>query len=110
MASGNIGGDVRVSLNVCLNSYDYFNIYGRLYVCLNSYDLTLGSCRMPKEHSSQRPERASGGSGMPDSSQVQTEQASLRSQSDRAHGAFGLPAAVSLGPLQPPVSLEFLSF
>lgn len=46
---------------------------------------------------------------MPDSSQAQTEQASVTSQSDRAHSAFGLPA-VSLGPMQPPVSLEFLNF
>ena len=72
--------------------------------------LLLGSCWIPKEHGSQRLERTSGGSGLPDSSQAQTEQASMRSQSDRAHSAFGLPAAVSLGPLPPPVSLEFLSY
>ncbi|XVF47978.1 hypothetical protein PTKIN_Ptkin03bG0153300 [Pterospermum kingtungense] len=62
-----------------------------------------------REHSSQRLERTSGGSGMPDSSQAQTEQASIRSQSDRAHSAFGLPAAVSLGPLQPPVIPDSLA-
>ncbi|XWS70781.1 hypothetical protein CRYUN_Cryun03dG0078600 [Craigia yunnanensis] len=56
-----------------------------------------------REQGSQRLEIASGGSGILDSSQAQTEQASMRSLSDRAHSAFGLPAAVSLGPLQPPV-------
>ncbi|XVF34504.1 hypothetical protein REPUB_Repub18cG0064300 [Reevesia pubescens] len=62
-----------------------------------------------REHGSQGLERTSGGSGMPDSSQAQTEQASMRSQSDRAHSAFGLPAAVSLGPLQPPVIPDSLA-
>ncbi|MBA0722529.1 hypothetical protein Golax_003202 [Gossypium laxum] len=54
-------------------------------------------------------ERTSGGSGMPDSSQAQTEQASTTSQSDRAHSAFGLPAAVSLGSMQPPVIPDSLA-
>ncbi|GMJ07258.1 hypothetical protein HRI_004394900 [Hibiscus trionum] len=58
---------------------------------------------------SQRLERTSGGSGMPESSQVQIEQASRESQSDRAHSAFGLPAAVSLGTLQPPVIPDSLA-
>ncbi|MBA0868792.1 hypothetical protein Goshw_018868, partial [Gossypium schwendimanii] len=58
---------------------------------------------------SQRQERTSGGSGMPDSSQAQTEQASTTSQSDRAHSAFGLPAAVSLGSMQPPVIPDSLA-
>ncbi|XVE98458.1 hypothetical protein REPUB_Repub03eG0108500 [Reevesia pubescens] len=62
-----------------------------------------------REHGSQRLERTSGGSGMPDSSQFQTEQANMRSQSDRAHSAFGLPAAVSLGPVQPPVIPDSLA-
>ncbi|OMO80350.1 putative scythe/bat3 [Corchorus olitorius] len=62
-----------------------------------------------REHGSQRLERISGSSGIPDSSQAQTEQASMRSQSDRAHSAFGLPAAVSLGPLQPPVIPDALA-
>ncbi|XP_022732230.1 uncharacterized protein LOC111286494 isoform X2 [Durio zibethinus] len=61
-----------------------------------------------REHGSQRLERTSGGIGMPDSSQAQTEQASM-SQSDRAHSAFGLPAAVSLGSLQPPVIPDSLA-
>ncbi|XVE71560.1 hypothetical protein DITRI_Ditri10aG0161100 [Diplodiscus trichospermus] len=62
-----------------------------------------------REHGSQRLERTSGGSGMSDSSQAQTEQASTRGQSERAHSAFGLPAAVSLGPLQPPVIPDSLA-
>ncbi|EOY31278.1 Ubiquitin-like superfamily protein, putative isoform 5 [Theobroma cacao] len=62
-----------------------------------------------REHGSQRLERTSGASGMPDSSQAQTEQASMRGQSDRVHSAFGLPAAVSLGPLQPPVIPDSLA-
>ncbi|TYG36987.1 hypothetical protein ES288_D13G106700v1 [Gossypium darwinii] len=41
-------------------------------------------------------ERTSG-SGIPESSQGQTEQTSMRNQSNREHTAFGLPAAVSLG-------------
>ncbi|GMI97628.1 hypothetical protein like AT5G25270 [Hibiscus trionum] len=56
--------------------------------------------------------RTYGGSGMPDSSQVQTEQAGITSQSDRARSAFGFPAAVPMGLLQPPVipdSLDTLS-
>ncbi|KAH1057403.1 hypothetical protein J1N35_035468 [Gossypium stocksii] len=62
-----------------------------------------------RDHGSQRQERTPGGSGMPDSSQAQTEQASMTSQSDRAHSAFGLPAAVSLGPMQPPVIPDSLA-
>ncbi|XP_021275844.1 large proline-rich protein bag6-B isoform X2 [Herrania umbratica] len=62
-----------------------------------------------REHGSQRLERTSGASGMLDSSQGQTEQASMRGQSDRVHSAFGLPAAVSLGPLQPPVIPDSLA-
>lgn len=62
-----------------------------------------------RDHGSQRPERTSVVSGMPDSSQAQTEQGSMRSQSDRAHSAFGLPAAVSLGSLQPPVIPDSLA-
>ncbi|XP_017633356.1 ubiquitin-like domain-containing protein CIP73 isoform X7 [Gossypium arboreum] len=62
-----------------------------------------------RDHGSQRQERTSGGSGMPDSSQAQTEQASMTSQSDRAHSAFGLPAAVSLGPMHPPVIPDSLA-
>ncbi|KAG8491695.1 hypothetical protein CXB51_015138 [Gossypium anomalum] len=62
-----------------------------------------------RDHGSQRQERTSGGSGMPDSAQAQTEQASMTSQSDRAHSAFGIPAAVSLGPMQPPVIPDSLA-
>ncbi|KAK8515527.1 hypothetical protein V6N12_075567 [Hibiscus sabdariffa] len=61
-----------------------------------------------REHGSQRHERTSG-SGIQQSSQGQTEQASRRNQSDRAHTAFGLPAAVSLGPMQPPVIPDSLA-
>lgn len=72
-------------------------------------NLLLRGFWIPKEQGSQRHERTSG-SGIPESSQGQTEQTSMRNQSDREHTAFGLPAAVSLGPMQPPVSLEFLTF
>ncbi|KAK8637759.1 hypothetical protein V6N13_136219 [Hibiscus sabdariffa] len=61
-----------------------------------------------REHGSQRHERTSG-SGIPESSHGQTEQATMRNQSDRAHTAFGLPAAVSLGPMQPPVIPDSLA-
>ncbi|MBA0873918.1 hypothetical protein Goshw_009165, partial [Gossypium schwendimanii] len=57
---------------------------------------------------SQRHERTSG-SGIPESSLGQTEQTSMRNQSDREHTAFGLPAAVSLGPMQPPVIPDSLA-
>ncbi|KAK8597916.1 hypothetical protein V6N13_095310 [Hibiscus sabdariffa] len=62
-----------------------------------------------RDQSSQRLERTSGGSGMPDSSEVQSEQAGMTSQSDRARNAFGLPAAISMGPLQPPVIPDSLA-
>ncbi|KAK8695234.1 hypothetical protein V6N13_000402 [Hibiscus sabdariffa] len=62
-----------------------------------------------RDQGSQRLERTSGGSGMLDSSEVQTEQAGMTSQSDRARNAFGLPAAVSMGPLQPPVIPDSLA-
>ncbi|KAE8729534.1 Ubiquitin-like superfamily protein, putative isoform 8 [Hibiscus syriacus] len=61
-----------------------------------------------REHGSQRHGRSSS-SGIRESSQGQTEQASMRNQSDRLHTAFGLPAAVSLGPTQPPVIPDSLS-
>ncbi|KAB2050095.1 hypothetical protein ES319_A13G222500v1 [Gossypium barbadense] len=61
-----------------------------------------------REQGSQRHERTSG-SGIPESSQGQTEQTSMRNQSDREHTAFGLPAAVSLGPMQPPVIPDSLA-
>ncbi|XP_038993785.1 ubiquitin-like domain-containing protein CIP73 [Hibiscus syriacus] len=60
------------------------------------------------ELGSQRHERTSG-SGIPEPSQGQTEQSTMRNQSDRAHTAFGLPAAVSLGPMQPPVIPDSLA-
>ncbi|KAE8674317.1 Ubiquitin-like superfamily protein, putative isoform 4 [Hibiscus syriacus] len=62
-----------------------------------------------REFGSQRHERTSSGSGIPEPSQGQTEQATMRNQSDRAHNAFGLPAAVSLGPMQPPVIPDALA-
>ncbi|KAK8602081.1 hypothetical protein V6N13_058259 [Hibiscus sabdariffa] len=73
-------------------------------------NMASGSTRSDaRDRGSQRLERTSGGSGMPDSSQVQTEQVSRTSQSDRARSAFGLPAVVSLGPLQPPVIPDSLA-
>ncbi|TYH83785.1 hypothetical protein ES332_D02G155000v1 [Gossypium tomentosum] len=59
-------------------------------------NLLLRGFWIPKEQGSQRHERTSG-SGIPESSQGQTEQTSMRNQSDREHTAFGLPAAVSFG-------------
>lgn len=60
-----------------------------------------------KELASQRLERTSVASGAPDSTQQQAEQAGTRVQLNRTQSAFGIPTAGSLGPLQPPVSLEF---
>lgn len=58
---------------------------------------------MGKEHVTERLERTLGA----DSTQLQPEQAGIRSQPDGSRSTFGLPTAISLGPLQPPVSLKF---
>ncbi|KAL4298417.1 hypothetical protein GQ457_12G024410 [Hibiscus cannabinus] len=85
-------------------------IFSTLLGSLGFLNMASGSTRSDaRDRGSQRLERTSGGSGMPDSSQVQTEQASRTNQSDRAHSAFGLPAVVSLGPLQPPVIPDSLA-
>ncbi|GLU09588.1 hypothetical protein SLE2022_264400 [Rubroshorea leprosula] len=60
-------------------------------------------------HGSQRLERTFGASSIPNSPQQQPEQAGTRGQSDRSHSTFGLPTAVSLGPLQPPVIPDSLA-
>jgi len=51
---------------------------------------------MLKEHGAQNP------------TQLQSEQTGVRGPLDRFHNTYGLPSAVSLGPLQPPVSLKSL--
>jgi hypothetical protein len=51
---------------------------------------------MLKEHGTQNP------------TQLQSEQTGVRGPPDRSHSIYGLPPAVSLGPLQPPVSLKSL--
>ncbi|KDP30188.1 hypothetical protein JCGZ_16970 [Jatropha curcas] len=48
-------------------------------------------------------------SGTPDTTQTQPEQAGSRVQSDRLQSAFGLPTAVSLGSLHPPVIPDSLA-
>ncbi|KAA3476839.1 large proline-rich protein bag6-like isoform X1 [Gossypium australe] len=102
MASGNTGSDARGPfVGHVLTRWNVDNLLEIMGNLLFLYN--------PKDHGSQRQERTSGGSGMPDSSQAQTEQASMTSQSDRAHSAFGLPASVSLGPLQPPVIPDSLA-
>lgn len=57
-----------------------------------------------KEHGSQRSERTGGAGLTTDSSQHQPGLANAWSQTDRPQSAFGIPSAVSLEPLQPPVS------
>ncbi|KAK7330007.1 hypothetical protein VNO77_24191 [Canavalia gladiata] len=61
-----------------------------------------------REHDSQGSGRT-GSSGILDSSHPQSEQAGLRSLSDRTRNTFGFPAAVSLGSLQPPVIPDSLT-
>ncbi|XP_050203774.1 ubiquitin-like domain-containing protein CIP73 [Mercurialis annua] len=53
--------------------------------------------------------RSTGAGGTPEVAQVQTEQAGSRVQSDGSQSAFGLPTAVSLGSLHPPVILDSLT-
>ncbi|KAI4344222.1 hypothetical protein L6164_011473 [Bauhinia variegata] len=62
-----------------------------------------------REQDSQGLGRTSGSSGIPDSSHPQVEQAGMRNSSDRLHYNFGLPTAVPLGPLQPPVIPDSLT-
>lgn len=62
---------------------------------------------MWQEHASQRPERTSDAAGASDSTQEQPEHGSTQFQSNRPPSAFGIPTAISLGTLQPPVSIKF---
>jgi hypothetical protein len=48
--------------------------------------------------------RTSAAGGSMDTSQLQSEQTGTRGLSDRAQNIFGLPSAVSLGSMNPPVS------
>ncbi|KAJ0090933.1 hypothetical protein Patl1_14855 [Pistacia atlantica] len=61
-----------------------------------------------REPALQRLERTLVGSGMLDSTQQQYEQAGMRI-SNRLQSAFGIPTAVSLGSLQPPVIPDSLT-
>ncbi|KAK9269697.1 hypothetical protein L1049_001475 [Liquidambar formosana] len=58
-----------------------------------------------REHGTERLERTLGA----DSTQLQPEQAGIRFQPDRSRSTFGLPTAISLGPLQPPVIPDSLT-
>ncbi|KAL5841942.1 hypothetical protein ACOSQ3_012545 [Xanthoceras sorbifolium] len=62
-----------------------------------------------RELVSQRLERTSVASGTSDSAQQQAEPAGTRVQLNRPQSAFGIPTAVSLGPLQPPVIPDSLT-
>ncbi|XP_061350728.1 ubiquitin-like domain-containing protein CIP73 isoform X2 [Gastrolobium bilobum] len=62
-----------------------------------------------REHEFQGFGRNSGPIGISHSSHPQSEQAGLRILSDRSRNTFGLPAAVSLGSLQPPVIPDSLT-
>ncbi|KAH7569123.1 hypothetical protein JRO89_XS06G0109800 [Xanthoceras sorbifolium] len=62
-----------------------------------------------RELVSQRLERTSVASGTSDSAQQQAELAGTRVQLNRPQSAFGIPTAVSLGPLQPPVIPDSLT-
>ncbi|KAJ7957466.1 Large proline-rich protein bag6 [Quillaja saponaria] len=62
-----------------------------------------------REHHPRGLERTSGSSGMSDLSQPQHEQAGVQGPSDRSPNTFGLPSAVSFGPMQPPVISDSLS-
>ncbi|XP_022639530.1 large proline-rich protein bag6-B isoform X3 [Vigna radiata var. radiata] len=62
-----------------------------------------------REHDSQGSGRISGSSGIFDSSHPQPEQSGFRVLSDRSRNAFGAPATVSLGSLQPPVIPDSLT-
>lgn len=62
-----------------------------------------------REHASQRPERTSDAAGASDSTQEQPEHGSTQFQSNRPHSAFGIPTAISLGTLQPPVIPDSLT-
>lgn len=55
----------------------------------------------------QRPERTSDAGSALDSAHQQPEQGGTRFQSNRPNSAFGIPTAISLGTLQPPVSVKF---
>lgn len=49
--------------------------------------------------------------GAQNPTQLQPEEAGIRGPSDRSQSTYGIPSAVSLGTLQPPVSLKsFICF
>ncbi|ESR66961.1 hypothetical protein CICLE_v10007581mg [Citrus x clementina] len=62
-----------------------------------------------REHAMQRPERTSDAGSALDSAHQQPEQGGTRFQSNRPHSAFGIPTAISLGTLQPPVIPDSLT-
>lgn len=62
---------------------------------------------MLQDPGTQRPERTSGLSGLFDLSQLLSEQATTRAQSDGSNGTFGHSPPFSLGNLPPLASLKF---
>ncbi|GAY56689.1 hypothetical protein CUMW_173820, partial [Citrus unshiu] len=62
-----------------------------------------------QEHAMQRPERTSDAGSALDSAHQQPEQGGTRFQSNRPHSAFGIPTAISMGTLQPPVIPDSLT-
>lgn len=60
-------------------------------------------------HGTQRVERTFGATGVVDPPQIPPEQSGLRGQTDRLQSTFGIPTAVSMGPLQPPVIPDSLA-
>ncbi|XP_038710970.1 ubiquitin-like domain-containing protein CIP73 [Tripterygium wilfordii] len=76
---------------------------------LGSFGFSNARSRSEGVDSRDRDPRPGGASVVADASQSQPEQASVRGQSGRLHTAFGLPTAVSLGPLPPPVITDSLT-
>ncbi|KDO59320.1 hypothetical protein CISIN_1g004252mg [Citrus sinensis] len=68
-----------------------------------------GGIDLRQEHAMQRPERTSDAGSALDSAHQQPEQGGTRFQSNRPHSAFGIPTAISLGTLQPPVIPDSLT-
>eukprot|EP00262_Sarcandra_glabra_P014744 TRINITY_DN436_c3_g1_i1.p1 TRINITY_DN436_c3_g1~~TRINITY_DN436_c3_g1_i1.p1 ORF type:complete len:774 (-),score=168.09 TRINITY_DN436_c3_g1_i1:399-2720(-) len=62
-----------------------------------------------REDGQERLDRTSGATGMPDLTQLQPDQATLRAQFDPVNGAFRFPTAVSLGSLHPTVIPDSLT-
>lgn len=59
-------------------------------------------------HGTQRVERTFGATGIVDP-QLPPEHSGTRGQTDRLHSTFGIPTAVSMGPVQPPVIPDSLA-